>query len=393
MNENKVISTLLKSRDAYVTLSPHIDNQSFSDLGQVVFEEIVKYYTLDKETISADAEIIKAKLVKQYPRLAHRLNEYVESLPEPASVNNLLEVFLAHKRERLGMELIQAITSSNESQAKDLMDKFLALDQTEAEKDAYFNGTPLSELEVHFTGKNLIPLFPSRLNEIIGGGLPRQSQICIFARPNVGKTAKAINIAGGCAAMGYRVLYFGNEDPGPKMVYRLVSRIIKTPEHELKKDLEGYYKKALDGGYSNLFFVPTHPGNPREIRAWVEKVKPDVVVVDQIRNVHFSKNGMTVNLEQGVIFMRNLAKEFNFVSVLVTQAGDSATNKLVLKMEDVEWSNTGVAAAMDLMIGLGQNDEFRAQNKVMISIPKTKFTPPIAPFHAKVDYERNIILA
>src|SRR5690606_32128932 len=106
-----------------------------------------------------------------------------------------------------------------------------------------------------------------------------------------------------------------------------------------------------------------------EIRSYVEKISPDLVVVDQIRNLAVKPESMTVNLEQGVIAMRNLAKEFNFVSVVVTQAGDSAHNKLILDYTDVEWSNTGVAAQMDLMIGVGQNEDFKSQGKVMLSFP------------------------
>lgn len=392
MNENKILSTVMSSKEAYLALANHVEANSFSEVGQVIYSAIADYYETDTEVSTCDVDIIKVRLSKKYPRLADRLNEILEGLPQPVSVKNLLKVFRDMRRERIGLEVMQQIASGQQDNAKSLMDKYLSLEDVTESIDEVFNATPLTELEEHFVGKNLIPMFPSKLNDFIGGGLPRQSQICIFARPNVGKSTAAINIAGGCAEKGYKVLYIGNEDPSAKMVYRLVSRVLRTPEAEIKTDLEKYYYKALDVGYGNIYFKQMTPGNYREVRTWVEKIRPDVVVIDQIRNMHFSKVSMTVNLEQGVISMRNLAKEFDFVSIIVTQAGESANNKLVLRMEDIEWSNTGVAAAMDLMIGLGQNDDFRAQGKVMMSFPKVKNHAPISPFHVKIDYLTNRIL-
>src|SRR3990172_4958453 len=171
---------------------------------------------------------------------------------------------------------------------------------------------------------------------------------------------------------------------------RILSRFLRKPESEFKT-LKGADKLAMDRGYSNVFFKEMHPGNYTELRTWIEKLRPDVVVIDQIRNMNFKPDSMTINLEQGVIATRNLAKEFNLVMVVITQAGDSATNKVVLDMNDVEWSNTGVAAQMDLMIGVGQNPNLKEQGIVILSFPKNKLCAPIKPISASIDYELNRI--
>ena len=134
------------------------------------------------------------------------------------------------------------------------------------------------------------------------------------------------------AEKGFRVLYVGNEDPAPKMVMRILSRFLRKPEHEFRNQPDTD-QIALDRGYSNIFFKEMHPGNYAELRSWIVKLNPDVVVIDQIRNMNFKADSMTINLEQGVIATRNLAKEFNLVMVVITQAGDSATNKVVLRHE------------------------------------------------------------
>lgn len=392
MNEAKLLSTMASSRETISKIAPYVDANTFSDLGQSIYKEILNYYELDQTATHADLELIKDKLAQKYPKRLELFNEYLESLPEATSLSNLHALFIAHRKERLGLEIAQALASNKEDKAKKLMDEFITLGLTEQEEDEVFNAVPLSELQKHYEGKNLIPIYPTKLNQLLGGGVTRQTQICIFARPDVGKTVTAINLAGGAAKNGYKVLYVGNEDPAPDMVYRLVARLLGKPVYQIKENPELYFQEALQNGYQNLWFVPMHPGTLEDVRAWVEKVKPDVVVIDQIRNFAIHENKVQ-NLENGCIGMRNLAKEFNFVSVIVTQAGDSAHNQLVLDYTDVEWSNTGVAGAMDLMIGVGQDQQFKTEGKVMLSFPKNKKTAPIKPFHVKVDYETNRLLA
>ena len=392
MNENKVIATIASSREAFNKLASFIETKTFSDLGQLLYIAITKYYAADKDAVKVDVEVIGEKLKTKVGKNYDMLNEYIQSLPEPTSVPNLLELFNEHIKERKGLEIVHALTSNKDTHAVKLMEEFLAIDVTDQEDNIY-NATPLDVLEQHFIGTNLIPIYPTKLNQLLGGGVPRQYQICIFARPNIGKSTAAINIAAGAARNGYQVLYVGNEDPAPVMVYRLVSRLIGISEHEIKKNLNKYYEEALLHGYKNIFLAPLHPGNLQEVRVLVEKYKPDIVIIDQIRNMNIKPESMTINLEQGVIGMRNLAKEFNFVSVVVTQAGESAAHKLILSQEDVEWSNTGVAGQMDLMIGMSTNDDLERGGKVMLSFPKRKYGPKIQPFHAKIDYTTNTILA
>jgi len=390
MQENKLIAALIQSRDAFHKIYPFVKENTFYDFNSLVFDEVVNFYKKDSSASHVDVDIIKTIIKKKNAKKENLVEEYFASLPAPPSLPNLLELFTSVQKEKISQEIMKSIAGKDEEKAKAYMEEYLTFGVEEV-KDELFNATPIDKLEEHFTGKNMIPVYPTHLNNILGGGVPRQSQLCVFARPNVGKSTVAINMAVGAAEAGYKVLYLGNEDPAPKMMYRIVSRFTRIPEHELKKDPKKYFDIALSNGYSNLFFIPTHPGTLPELRKWIERIKPDVFVIDQIRNMHIKKESMTINLEQGCIGTRNLAKEFDCVSVVVTQAGDSARSKLVLDMEDVEWSNTGVAAQMDLMIGLGQSPEMVSTGRVMLSFPKSKFTAPIKAFSANIDYATNRI--
>lgn len=390
MQENKLIAALIQSRDAFHKIYPFVKDNTFYDFNSLVFDEVVNYYQKDSSAPKVDVDIIKTILKKKNAKKENLVEEYFAALPEPPSLPNLLELFVSVQKDKISQEVVKSLVGKEEEKAKNLMEQYLTYGVEEV-KDELFNATPIDKLEEHFTGKNMIPIYPTHLNDILGGGVPRQSQLCIFARPNVGKSTVAINLAVGAAEAGYRILYLGNEDPAPKMMYRIVSRFTRVPENELKAHPKKYFDQALAKGYGNLFFIPTHPGTLPELRKWIERIKPDVFVIDQIRNMHIKKESMTINLEQGCIGTRNLAKEFNCVSVVVTQAGDSAKSKLILDMEDVEWSNTGVAAQMDLMIGMAQTMEMANTGRVMLSFPKSKFTAPIKAFSANIDYATNRI--
>lgn len=390
--EKKLLQTISSSKEYYNKLSALLQNTPFTFIGQKVFKEIDDFYKTDPSAPKVDDDVLMERLSKKYEKDWELILEYLSQWPVPESVPNVIKIYEDYYKERLGVDIASSLMGNNEAHAKQLMETYLTLN-VEDKVDEVFNATPIEELEQHVTGNNLIPIYPSKLNDYLGGGVPRQSHICVFARPDVGKSTVAINIAGKAAQLGYRVLYIGNEDPAPKMVFRIVARLTKTPESIIRKDPAQYYKLAMENGYENVFFVPMHPGTIPEVRQRIEKVEPDLVIIDQIRNLHVKPDSMTVNLEQASIATRNLAKEFNLVMTVVTQAGNSAANKAVLDMEDVEWSNTGLPGQMDLMIGVGQSHEMKQMNQIVLSFPKNKFTAPIKPFHAAIDYSTQVITA
>lgn len=388
MQENKLIACFLRSREAYEKILPLLPKQQiFSSLGEHIISEVKSFYDTDSAATHVDLDLIKQKLIAENPKKDFLIEEYFANIPVDVSVNNVLKLYEDVYKDSLRSDLILCLNSKDDERADELI-KQLQSFSVEEDEEGIYNATPIEELNKHFTGTNLIPIYPTALNTILGGGVPRQSQICIVARPDVGKSTVAINMAVGAAEKGFRVLYVGNEDPAPKMVMRILSRFLRKPEHEFRNQPDTD-QIALDRGYSNIFFKEMHPGNYAELRSWIVKLNPDVVVIDQIRNMNFKADSMTINLEQGVIATRNLAKEFNLVMVVITQAGDSATNKVVLDMNDVEWSNTGVSAQADLMIGVGQNPNLKEQGIVILSFPKNKLCAPIKPMSANIDYELN----
>jgi KaiC/GvpD/RAD55 family RecA-like ATPase len=392
-HENRLIAAIGASREAYQKLSPYVEKDDLSDFSAEVYREIAHFYDTDQDVPRIDWELVKGNLVEAFPKRKGLIEEYVSSLPSSVSVPNLLSIYEKVKKEKIGYEIIQAVSGGKEEVARELMEQYLNFCVDERSEEL-FHAKTVEELDTHLSGHNLIPLYPLGLNEILGG-VPRQSQICVFARPDAGKTTFAINAAVGAAQNNFRVLYIGNEDAPARMVFRILTRFCKTPEELIKVDTKKYYDLAIERGYANLYFLPMSPGTLGEITKWVEKLKPDMLVVDQVRNLNVKKESMTVNLEQACIGLRNIAKKHNLVSLLVTQAGDSAEGKLYLTMSDVDSSKTGLQGTLDLLIGLGLSQELKdmSPRRVMMCFPKNKLCAPISPRSATIDYTTNLVTA
>jgi len=135
-----------------------------------------------------------------------------------------------------------------------------------------------------------------------------------------------------------------------------------------------------------------YPGTVQEIEKYIRKVEPDVLIVDQMRNLESSDTNRVLQLDAVARNLRNLGKKYNLYNFSLTQAGDSADNKLYLEMGDVDFSNTGVPGAADCMIGVGANREFLANGFRMLSFPKNKIGHTKEPVRVTLDSERSKLI-
>ena len=216
-----------------------------------------------------------------------------------------------------------------------------------------------------------IKMYPQSLNDRIDGGLVRGDMVIVGGRPEAGKSAFCITNMAGMAYRGQKVLYAGNEDAAQRIIVRTISCLTGRSKAAIIQDPEGTMQLARQRGYNNLVFA--HPVNTvPHLRALIKKHKPDVVVVDQIRNYRVKSENRTGQLEQSTIAVRGLAGEFNCAIIAVTQVGDSGEGKLRLSMGDIDSSKTGIPGACDVMILIGVDSNFDAANSRMLNLPKNK---------------------
>ena len=188
----------------------------------------------------------------------------------------------------------------------------------------------------------------------------------------MGKTLVVIEMMAGFVSQGLSVLYVGNEDPLDDVNMRIVNRLSLMTKFEVLNDPQEAQLRAEEAGYNLLIMAGLSPGTPREITGLIEKHTPDVLVLDQIRNLDMGNDNYTLALQAAAIQARTWAKRYSCVVVSVTQAGDSAEGKAVLSQGDVDYSNTGIPATADVLLGIGATERNKMRGEIVLSLPKNK---------------------
>lgn len=368
----------MQSREAYNKIARLVYPDEFSEVSSELWRRIDSYYTADPSAehveLSLFCDIIKRELPKQSDILVNEINSLGST-----SVPNLLAEIVKVKRKHAAQEIMNELAvNPHSTKVLDLMDHFSDISEVEADDEVHpANEDAVSILQELSIPDNLIRIYPAVLNNDIDGGLIPGNHVLIFARPNIGKTMFVINLARGIARDGRRVLHLINEEPKKQVIQRYVSRFSGIEKHDVYTNIDHAVKVANDNGFGNLYVEDINPGTFHEIRGLIEKVKPDVVIIDQLRNVTMKDDNRVTALERLATEARNLCKKYGIVVVSVTQAGDSASNKLVLSDSDIDSSKTGIPAQCDLILGIGADDNQKAAHMRTVTIVKNK----LAPYH------------
>jgi hypothetical protein len=184
-------------------------------------------------------------------------------------------------------------------------------------------------------------------------------------------------MACGLAYDGHKVLYIGNEDAPQRMIPRFVNRFTGMTKDELRANPDKAQIKLEKMGYGNLIFVGMPPNSTLDqIDSLLDKYKPDVMFVDQLRNVSANDSDLTKSLEKVAVGMRQLIKKRNILGISIVQSmnNNEHINKLIGDMGDIADSKVGVPGQADLIILLGTNEEYRNRNMAMLTIAKNKLS-------------------
>ena len=394
--EKNVLSALLQSREAYNLLAPVLSENDFSVHGQIIYKCLAEYYNKDVDAESINKSIILSSVGRTHPKHRDMFTEIIEEL-STCSVINVVDEFIELKKNKCAHELSSALLQQDSSLIKNKLQEYQELLDTSflsKEDEAVIYQPDLVELFKNTEHNDTIPVIPAQLNTMLKGRLRRGHHVIIFARPEVGKSLFSINFSFGFCKRGYIVLYLCNEEPVEDVLDRFLSRFTGIDIDEVRKDPKKTQDLAVPNGFNNLILVKSHAGTTMEIERLIKEHKPDVVVVDQIKNLDIS--GATDEMSTVIKasrFMRRIGKQYNVVSVSVTQAGDSATNKVFLHYNDIYSSKTAVSGDADLMIGIGANEEMIQQGRRMINLPKNKVSGKHSSFPTEIDTRHSKVLS
>lgn len=227
------------------------------------------------------------------------------------------------------------------------------------------------------------------LDAMLGDGLRAGHQVLIYSRPEIGKSLLSLNIAKGLAEQGLRGIYFENEEPAEIASQRLLCAITKRRLGELS-NLSVEAKRKAESVSKNVVIHQLTPGTLGEIETLSQGY--DWIIVNQIRNLKYKESNKVVALEELAKGVRGVAARNKLLAISVTQAGDSAEGKRVLTLGDVDFSNTGIPSQMDVMIGIGANQEDEENNFRMLSLPKNKTGGGHGRCVVEIDPARSLIL-
>lgn len=394
-DEGLLLAAILKDRESYnVAMKIGLEANDFSDAGKLLLQCAAEQYKRDEALPAVLLDVLRTQIERRVKNkgMAESYTEYARGLPEDISRVNISEEYRLLRRARIAMQLASRLASGqHDSETDELLSKYGELNQQSGNEISY-RLTPED-----FDGRKgeRIPLAPARLNEFVGGGVLRGHNITVYGRPDSGKSLFGLNQAAFACAHGFKVLYVANEEPAQDITRRLLARLSQQPVQNLQG--AGAIRAALEKcgpAYADRWFLLHKAGATiKDVRAAAGDIGPDIIVIDQIKNIAVKEDNRALQLDRLAREVRETGIEYGAVTISVTQAGISAHNKLVLTMDDVEWSNTGIPGAADLMIAIGVTDEYDLQNKRQISIPKNKVNGAHGNFPVWVDPKRTAFMS
>lgn len=376
-NESKIISAIVHSRAAFATVQSYYESKDLSDLGDLIYKEVALYYKRDGKAQSADKECIEARLNRKYSKHADKFHRVLSRLRK-VSIDNVLEDYRQVKRAAAASLAGSYLMKGDYNEAAPLLERYASLeDMKQGNENApiVYQDAEADDFCESLTRENRIPIAPTKLNEYLGGGLVAGCHVLVYAPPECGKTAMAINLAYSIAVKGRKILYIGNEESADMYLNRFLCRFCRWPLDKVLADKPAAMVLARKRGWKNLIFVHMSPGSIAQAQEIILEHKPSVVVIDQLSNLTLSKGKepeKTQLLEKLAYAMRMFYSRNKIAGVSMSQADEKAIGKLYLTIKNVYYSNVGVQGMCDVMIGIGMNDEFERMGRRVLNITKNK---------------------
>jgi archaellum biogenesis ATPase FlaH len=403
MLDSSLLAAAIASKRAYDAVKHHVSDTDFTPPVAFWWKLVAEWYENDPVAASVDKAQLAARGDLRTPNPKHKtqLAAVLSDLPASASPDNAALLALELKRHNVGMELASAIASSNTESVSSLLPVYHQLMQSSQlsalSRRRLEEAPDWSDLDATVGREHRVPLAPRPLNERTDGGALPGHHICVFGRPDIGKSAFVLNMVAGFLYTRQRVLYVGNEDNIAVLKARLRSRLSGMTMEEAEAQPEEAARRARAKSNDNIFMYHMHRGTIEDIYPLADSHEPTVIVLDQIRSVAERADGMTQKLERAGIAFRQLLSTTHTIGVSVTQAyaGEhDSGGKVWLDMDDVDSSRTGLPGTVDLLIGLGADIAMQQRNQIAVSLSKNKLSSsPIAKqgFIVEIDKSRAFV--
>ena len=396
MYDGLVVAACIDSRAAYDRAAPFVDEREFTPMGGFWWKLVDEWYHRDPDAKHVDRTVLRERGKRQAgAKHVDTLVGWFDDLEPVGSAGNVVSDLIAVKRHAKGNELAAALGGDVE-QVLPLAEEFVELLSAETlEKDTWVEATDDDDIAMELDDAAKIKVLPLALNRRLRGGVTPGTHIIIFGPVEIGKSALAINMVGGFLRQNKRVLYVSNEDAAHRLRLRIRCHLAHMSADEVKQNPSLAKERSESKGFHNLFIGNMDPGDVRQIERLVDRHKPDVVVIDQLRNLHAigggGRLGTTQRIDQAAQEVRSLLirKQLVGVSTMQAYAGEHGKPNVWFYADDVDSSRVGAPGSADVLLGIGADEEMLLQNVRAISVCKNKVGGTHEGFTVQIDPQRS----
>ena len=352
--ERYVLGTLLNDPGTLNIVAEHLMPERFSSLAHVtIFETMLK---MDDKHIPIDIVPLIEELRNQQQLEAVGGIAYISSLIEttvyaehlPAYCQMIHDKWLLREMSRLAGNVQQDIQQPG-IEAEELLNDFTAKIFELSRGNMITGFRPIKELLNPAHEK--IAEYRNRRGAVVGissgfheldeltGGFQRSDFIILAARPSVGKTSLALNIALSAALdFGHAVGFISLEMAAEQIVLRLLAMQAKLELHKVRTGhLDGHEYDRLRTATEPLYDIPLYIDDGsnqslNEVRAKVRRLKKekglDIVFLDYLGLMRQPADSESVqvavsNITRG---LKALAKEIQIPIVVLSQLSRAAVD-------------------------------------------------------------------
>jgi hypothetical protein len=388
VSETALLAALMHDREAFLSVVEHIDPTDMSAHGEAILSQITDYYQRDDNAERCDPRLIRDRVCRKLPKHAETFKTLIQEMtPELGSANVVREV-LDLKRRAAGEALMVAIAQGQD--AADMAPVLAEYTDLNEATDLYDTSGGVQLLDTSFGDlmrisedkSTLIKMLPKRFNDALRGGMLPGHTVVWIGRVNVGKSAHAINNIAGFLRQGLRVLLIENEDLADDVKRRIGCRLNGCSLDWAEKHPDTFDAVARKRGGELLMIPDPVPGTVQEIDRLAAVLKPDVIVVNQLRHLASNKaaEGDAVSAVDRIgQKLRALGKRRRILMCLVGAAKEGEVmrdgetrEKAVLGMADSYGSRTGIPGIADAMFAIGDNTSLKERGMVAIHLCKNK---------------------
>ena len=346
--EMAVLALCMRKEEAVIKVHNMLTAEDFSDeRNSIIYDVIIgmffENFQIDRITVYSELERrgIAEKVGGQ--RYIYRigdtmavmsaLDSYIVSLKDRSDRINIIKV----------AERMKKLAQGSEYRANEILDKSISL-LARLRRDGESTGlVPMSDVlkstvteiftEIRDGDSAKLKLGYPKLDAMLGGMGPGTIHI-LAARPGMGKTALAINMATNVAANQKTVVVFSLEMTNSEIGKRLLSSAMAKPVRDLvhSKQLSDNDKQQLDQALIKfrdypIYFYDRANINPEMMKSLVEQLtstgnKPSLIIVDYLQLIRMkgvpgrSRNDEVASISRN---LKLLAKELEIPMIVLSQ--------------------------------------------------------------------------